>query len=839
VFGINDLGEFFMSIRLASSHLAVLLDNVLPASRPLTDPSRPQASSQVGFLRRFAMSLGNLKSSRMLAAFVSAAVVLTFTMASPAQAQTPTTIYSFPVSPGPKNPNIEAIAQGRDGNLYLTAAGGDGGALDCTVTYCGEAFKITTAGAVTDVFDFSNNNCGVDNCGNGAYGGLTLGVDGNFYGAFFYGGTTGNNGEVFKLTPTGALTALHNFTGAGDGARPYGSPIQAASGIFYGTTTSATVADSTAYSVTSAGVFTTLHTFTGADGQNVYAPLVQGTDGNFYGDTVSGGASNNGVVFRMTPAGAVTVLHNFSGTDGSNAYYPLIQANDGNFYGTTYSGGTFGAGVIFKITSGGVYTVLHNINGTTDGTGPAYALVQATNGKLYGITSDVEIGLNGTIFSITTTGAFTTLYSFTGGADGGDPLSPLRQHTDGLLYGTTDIGGDPNTGCLSVVNINGQAVEVGGCGTVYSLNIAAKPFVSLVTASGKVGSKIGILGQGFSASSVVKFNGVTATTVARTGTTFLLATVPAGANDGYVTVTTGTTTLTSSQKFTVHNSWGSGAALPTAVQWPMTATIGNLIYVVGGYTTSAAVADNQIYNPATNKWTTGTALPAATAQGATAVVNNILYIFGGSDNGGGTVSNAVYAYNPTTKAWASKTAMPTARCSVTAVVEKGIVYVIGGYNGNRLNTVEAYNPATDTWAAEAPMLTGRSEISTGLIGTTIVASGGFTSGGVTGDTEGYNATTNTWSALTADSVHRNGACAGAIGANLYAVNGNDNSNNAFSVNEAFNLAANKWTTLAASPQSMTDAGPAVYGGQLYCFGGASFANAFRGTVYNNVQIYQP
>ena len=111
--------------------------------------------------------------------------------------------------------------------------------------------------------------------------------------------------------------------------------------------------------------------------------------------------------------------------------------------------------------------------------------------------------------------------------------------------------------------------------------------------------------------------------------------------------------------------------------------------------------------------------------------------------------------------------------------------------------------------------------------------------GVSGDTEGYNATANTWSALTADSVFRNGACAGAIGGNLYNVNGNDNSNNAFSGNEAFNLAANKWTALKLAPQSMTDVGPAVYGGQLYCFGGAAFANAFHPTVYNNVQIYQP
>ncbi len=495
------------------------------------------------------MNLSKL-TSRRPAAFVAAMAVLTLTGAAiPAQAQTPTIVYAFPGQPGPSNPNIEAIAQGRDGNLYLTAAGGNGGAANCTVTYCGEAFFITPSGSVTDVFDFSNNSCPGAFCGNGAYGGLTLGTDGNYYGATQNGGTTGNNGTVFKLTPAGVATALYNFTGASDGSHPYGSPIQGTNGIFYGTTTSQSN-NSTAYSVTSAGVFKTLHTFTGTDGQNVYAPLVQGTDGNFYGDTAAGGTSNNGVIFKMTSSGTVTVLHNFTGTDGSNGSFPLIQASDGNFYGSTYAGGTAGAGVIFKITTGGTYTVLHNINGTTDENGPWGSLVQATDGKLYGITSNIGIGLWGTIFSVTTSGTFTTLYSFTGSTDGGNPLSPLRQHTNGLLYGTTNVGGDVNN-CTSVVYINGQPTLVLGCGLVYSLNIGKAAFASLVSTSGKEGAKIGILGQGFSSSSVVKFGGTKATTVTLSGTTFLTATVPSGALTGSVTVATGSTTLTSNSTFRV------------------------------------------------------------------------------------------------------------------------------------------------------------------------------------------------------------------------------------------------------------------------------------------------
>jgi len=86
---------------------------------------------------------------------------------------------------------------------------------------------------------------------------------------------------------------------------------------------------------------------------------------------------------------------------------------------------------------------------------------------------------------------------------------------------------------------------------VYSLDVGLGPFVNLVTASGKEGTKIGILGQGFTAASVVKFGGTQATTVTRQGTTFLNATVPAGALTGLVTVTTGATTLTSNNTFRV------------------------------------------------------------------------------------------------------------------------------------------------------------------------------------------------------------------------------------------------------------------------------------------------
>jgi N-acetylneuraminic acid mutarotase len=291
-----------------------------------------------------------------------------------------------------------------------------------------------------------------------------------------------------------------------------------------------------------------------------------------------------------------------------------------------------------------------------------------------------------------------------------------------------------------------------------------------------------------------------------------------------------------------HNTWTLGAPMPVAVNWPMTGLLKGQIYVVGGYTGGPAAADNQIYNPVTNSWTSGAPIPAATAQGAVAVVKQVLYVFGGSNDGGNaSVTNASWAYNPKKNKWHPIAAMPTARCSAVAVVYKNIIYVIGGYyNGERLSTVEAYDPATDSWTEEAGLLLGKSEISAGLIGTTIVAADGY-SGSDTGDNEAYDIATNTWTSLASDPNARNGSCFGVIRGKLYVSDGNDSGGIPIARMDAFNLAKNAWNwkSLAAMPNTLTDSGSAVYKGRLYCIGGGNFAVPPNNTVYDYVQIYQP
>jgi len=213
----------------------------------------------------------------------------------------------------------------------------------------------------------------------------------------------------------------------------------------------------------------------------------------------------------------------------------LVQGIDGDFYGTTLGGGG-GWGTVFKITPDGTTTVLHSFT-LTDGGEPQSGLVQATDGNFYGTTYfGVDFSCDplygcGTIFRISPSGVLTVLHSFDG-THGSNPTGDLLQTTNGLLYGSTLGGGST------------------GNGTIFSLDMGLGPFISFVRGYGKVAKTVGILGQGFTGTTSVSFNGVPANFTVLSDT-FLSATVPSGATAGYVTVTTPSDTLTSNVPFQV------------------------------------------------------------------------------------------------------------------------------------------------------------------------------------------------------------------------------------------------------------------------------------------------
>ncbi len=197
--------------------------------------------------------------------------------------------------------------------------------------------------------------------------------------------------------------------------------------------------------------FTLIGGFNGSNGGQSFARLYQSTDGFFYGTTGWGGSSGGGTFFRISSAGSLTNLHNFTGGgDGGHASFggALVQGSDGLLYGTTYEGGAQNTGVVFKITSAGTLTPLHQFSGP-DGGGPEAGLLLASDGNFYGTTYWGGSNNFGTIFRVNSAGVFTNLYQFGNVADDGKyPYSGMVQGGDGLLYGTTFGGGSNGWGSV-------------------------------------------------------------------------------------------------------------------------------------------------------------------------------------------------------------------------------------------------------------------------------------------------------------------------------------------------------------------------------------------------------
>ena len=398
------------------------------------------------------VSLEKLCSAATMSIVVLFCVVTT--VVSPAQNIGFTSLLSFGRTNG-ANPNAGLI-QASDGNFYGTTY--SGGANNNCNARCGTVFRITPAGVLTTLHSF----CLLPHCfdGAGPDGRLVQGSDGNFYGTTTWGGIRSDGGTIFKITPSGTLTTLYTFctqSGCPDGMNPESTLVQGADGNFYGTAFGGGGSGNqgTVFKVTPTGTLTTLYRFCPQppgcpDGAGPREGLVLASDGNFYGTTLYGGGSGNcsagcGTVFRITPDGELTTLYRFDSSDGADPDTVLVQASDGNFYGATYFGGANNdcggtCGTVFRITPAGALTTLHSFDGS-DGSHPYGPPRQAADGNFYGTTLAGGAYNYGTAFRITPSGSLTTLHSFDD-SDGYEPSGGLVQnHLNGAFYGSTSFGG--------------------------------------------------------------------------------------------------------------------------------------------------------------------------------------------------------------------------------------------------------------------------------------------------------------------------------------------------------------------------------------------------------------
>src|SRR5262249_52895317 len=195
------------------------------------------------------------------------------------------------ILPGVFNASASFRLQGGDGGLYVNGFTPVCGAVCLNVAET--LFRVTPSGIITSIlFHFGSPglNPSID-----AQSG-----DGNSLGSQHLAGSSSPLNIIFRITPSGTMTTLYTFTGAGNVDGEWGSvAFEAPDGNMYGTAFNVGVRRVAAiFRLTPGGAYTILHSFTGgaADGASP-AALILGSDGNFYGTTTQGGSANLGTVF--------------------------------------------------------------------------------------------------------------------------------------------------------------------------------------------------------------------------------------------------------------------------------------------------------------------------------------------------------------------------------------------------------------------------------------------------------------------------------------------------------------------------------------------------------------
>ena len=162
-----------------------------------------------------------------------------------------------------------------------------------------------------------------------------------------------------------------------------------------------------------------------------------------------------------------TLVHTFDGTDGSAPNVAMVRGPDGLLYGITLSGGTGSCssqcGTVYQLDPAGGFLTIYNFpQSADDAFRPLDQLSLGGDGLLYGSTllGGTAPANFGTVYSIDTSGTLSVLHEFDIDAnDGWDPIGGVVRAADGTLYGTTNNGGtsaDPH--CSGT-----------GCGTLFSL----------------------------------------------------------------------------------------------------------------------------------------------------------------------------------------------------------------------------------------------------------------------------------------------------------------------------------------------------------------------------------
>ena len=338
--------------------------------------------------------------------------------------------------------------------------------------------------------------------------------DQKFYGTFPNKGRT-NAGVLYRISPTGAYTELHDF--ANDGFVPLGPLVEAFDGFLYGTTDlgyeNGERVPGSIFRVGLDGTFSYVYFFNSPDVQLPSAGLVLGPDGNLYG------VAARTVVYKFDPV-SVTVSALFSAPAANVISTTLpVLGLDGRLY---FSGSN---STFCKSQGGAIISI------GLDGSNPSCAfsftssgfgasnLMQTSSGLFYSSAADGSLSaMEAVDISAQTVSVFQApgIGSYLNGN--------LTQVSNGNLAGATLKGGAGG----------------GAAGTVFLFNTGNAKSPPLILGfqpeAASVGETVTIWGSSLIGTTNVSINGVSALfKTAASG--FVSFTVPKGANSGNIVIT--------------------------------------------------------------------------------------------------------------------------------------------------------------------------------------------------------------------------------------------------------------------------------------------------------------
>jgi N-acetylneuraminic acid mutarotase len=291
---------------------------------------------------------------------------------------------------------------------------------------------------------------------------------------------------------------------------------------------------------------------------------------------------------------------------------------------------------------------------------------------------------------------------------------------------------------------------------------------------------------------------------------------------------------------TASGTWIARAPMPTARQEVAVATLGNEIYVVGGFgANSEPVATVEVYDVASDRWEPRAPYPVPVHHAAAAVVSGRLFVVGGYTGGrvGWTRLASVHEYDPARNVWVQRASMLTQRGALAAATVGERLHALGGDVDGVTGAHEVYDARTDRWTRAATMPTARDHLAAVTVGGRVWALGGRTGffGTQYPNVEIYDPATDSWRVGQPLPAGRGGLAAAVIGDRVYAFGG-EAPLRIFNANEMYEAAGNRWIAKAPMPTPRHGMGAAVVSGRIYLAGGATSPGFARTDAH---EVYTP